>query len=240
MRLSWVIPLLALGARAETASECPLLGPAFPAPTALSKSNVFLKATELLTIRLKEALHNGSLPSASFSVQVFSGQENHSAFTFSHTDDRVANGSVGVREVNEDSVFRIGSISKIWTMLLYMTLDGTKYFHHPVSKYVPELRTNHREQHTEAIDTVNWHDVTIGELASHQAGISRDCELLNLLCDHQTNENQMHSETSGSSRLPSKLKDFLLFRYLISLPVEVPFHVIEKVGDQISSCYYYS
>ncbi|OQD87713.1 hypothetical protein PENANT_c005G04254 [Penicillium antarcticum] len=173
MRLSWVLSILALGANAQKASECPLQGPAFPAPTALSKSRVFLKAAESLTLHLKEAIHNGSLPSTSFSVQVFSGQESHSAFTFSHTDDGVANGSVGVQEVTEDSIFRIGSISKLWTMFLYMTLDGTKYFHHRVSKYVPELQTNHKEQQN-AIDHVQWHDVTISELASHQAGILRD------------------------------------------------------------------
>ncbi|KAJ6007095.1 hypothetical protein N7499_000759 [Penicillium canescens] len=175
MRSSWVISFLALGANAQTISECPLLGPAFPAPTALSKSDIFLRATESLTLQLKEAIDNGSLPSTSFSVQVFSGQENHSAFSFSHTDGGVVNGSVGVQEVNEDSVFRIGSISKLWTMFLYMTLNGTKYFQDPVAQYVPELRTNHKAKHTrDAIDYVQWHDVTIGELASHQAGILRD------------------------------------------------------------------
>jgi CubicO group peptidase (beta-lactamase class C family) len=231
MRSSWVISFLALGANAQTVSECPLLGPAFPAPTALSKSDIFLRATESLTLQLKEAIDNESLPSTSFSVQVFSGQENHSAFSFSHTDGGVVNGSVGVREVNEDSVFRIGSISKLWTMFLYMTLNGTKYFQHPVSQYVPELRTNHKAKHTkDAIDRVQWHDVTIGELASHQAGILRDCELLNMQCDRQTNEFQMHLETLGSSGLPSKRKVFLPFQNLTSLPVKVPMHVIESVS----------
>ncbi|KAJ5762482.1 uncharacterized protein N7511_005864 [Penicillium nucicola] len=173
MRFSWVFSILALGANAQKVSECPLLGPAFPAPTALSKSGVFLQATESLTLKLKEAIANGSLPSSSFSIQLFSGHESHSAFTFSHTDDGIATGSIGVREVNEDSIFRIGSISKLWTMFLYMTLDGTKYFPHPVSSYVPELRTNHKTKQN-AIDHVQWDDITIGELASHQAGISRD------------------------------------------------------------------
>jgi CubicO group peptidase (beta-lactamase class C family) len=183
-------------------------------------------------LKLREAIDNGSLPSTSFSVQVFSGQENHSAFSFSHTDDGIAHGSVGVQEVNEDSVFRIGSISKVWTMFLYMTLNGTKYFHDPVSQYVPELRTNHKAKHTkDAIDHVQWHDVTIGELASHQAGILRDCELLRMQCDHQTNESQMHLETSGSSGLPSNRRDFRPFQNLTSLLVVVPIHVIERVSN---------
>jgi hypothetical protein len=100
-----------------------------------------------------------------------------------HTDDPIKVGSVGVKEVDEDTMFRIGSISKLWTnlqlrhvfrdglvevprsfqsheeihcpqlryaansdisklwtMYLFMTLEGTRYFHEPVSKYVPELQ----------------------------------------------------------------------------------------------------
>ena len=109
-------------------------------------------------------------------MQIFSSQEHDSAFGFYHTDDPVTVGAVGVQEVDEDTVFRIGSVSKLWTMLLYMTLGGTRYFHEPASKYVPELRARHNSTDTKyTIDHVQWSDVTIGELASHQAGILRDC-----------------------------------------------------------------
>lgn len=84
---------------------------------------------------------------------------------------------MGVREVDENTVFRIGSNSKLWTMLLYMTFNGTKYFEEPDTKYVPELRWNILNHTTgvDEIDAVRWEDVTIGQLASHQAGIARDC-----------------------------------------------------------------
>jgi CubicO group peptidase (beta-lactamase class C family) len=62
-------------------------------------------------------------------------------------------------------------------MLLYMTFNGTRHFEEAVSKYVPELRSPYnRSQQIDQIDYVNWDEVTIGELASHQAGIPRDCE----------------------------------------------------------------
>jgi CubicO group peptidase (beta-lactamase class C family) len=179
MRSLWSLGsflLLAATVNSQKPADCPLFGPAFPAPTNLSKNPLFLKRTEDLTANLTRAIENGDLPSISFAVQIFSSQEDQSAFGFYHTDKPVQVGTVGVQEVDEDTVFRIGSVSKLWTMFLYMTLGGTKYFNEPISKYVPELRARkHQTQTKDLLDHVQWSDVTIGELASHQAGILRDC-----------------------------------------------------------------
>ncbi|KGO52595.1 Beta-lactamase-like protein [Penicillium expansum] len=175
MRALWTLSALALSAEAIKSTGCPLLGPAFPAPTALSENPIFLSKAQELTSNLNEAIDNGTLPSISFAVQVFSSEEDDLAFGFYHTDDPVKVGSVGVQEVDEDTIFRIGSISKLWTMFLLMTFEGTRYFHEPVSKYVPELRTNYSSaQRKDKINYLQWSDVTIGELASHQAGLARD------------------------------------------------------------------
>ncbi|OQD65439.1 hypothetical protein PENPOL_c006G02945 [Penicillium polonicum] len=175
MRVLWTLSVLALSAEAIKTTGCPLLGPAFPAPTALSEDPTFLSKAEELTSKLNGAIEDGSLPSISFAVQVFSSEEDDSAFGFYHTDDPIKVGSVGVREVDEDTIFRIGSISKLWTMFLLMTLGGTRYFHEPVSKYVPELRTKYSPAQTkDKINYLQWSDMTIGELASHQAGLTRD------------------------------------------------------------------
>ncbi|KAJ5375112.1 Beta-lactamase-like protein [Penicillium concentricum] len=175
MRLLWSLSALALSAEAIKTAGCPLLGPAFPAPTALSNDPTFLSKAEELTFKLNKAVEDGGLPSISFAVQVFSSEEDDSAFDFYHTDHPVTVGSVGVQEVDEDTMFRIGSISKLWTMFLFMTFEGTRYFHEPVSKYVPELRTKYSPaQAKDKINYLQWSDVTIGELASHQAGLARD------------------------------------------------------------------
>lgn len=183
MRSLWLLGSLALSINAQKTTPCPILGAAYPAPTALSNDPLFLNATEKLTLQLNEAIENGTLPSISIAVQVFNKEEN-AAFGFYHTDD-AAVGSSGVQMVDEDTMFRIGSISKLWTMFLYMTLEGTRYFHEPVSKYIPELRVNYNStQEANVVDHVQWGDVTIGELASHQAGIARDCKAiwLNVEC----------------------------------------------------------
>jgi CubicO group peptidase (beta-lactamase class C family) len=176
MRSLWTLSALALSAEAIKTTGCPLLGPAFPAPTSLSEDPIFSSKAEELTSKLNEAIEDGSLPGISFAVQVFSSEQDHSAFGFYHTDGPVKVGSVGVKEVDEDTMFRIGSISKLWTMFLFMTLEGTRYFHEPVSKYVPELQIEYSPaQAKDKINYLQWSDVTIGELASHQAGLARDC-----------------------------------------------------------------
>ncbi|KAJ5160438.1 Beta-lactamase-related protein [Penicillium canariense] len=176
------LPLLSLGAYvAAKPNACPIFGPAFPAPTELGSDPIFVAATQNLTAQLKQGIESGALSGNSISVQIFSGSDSYSAYSLFHTDDSVRNGSVGVREVNDDTVFRIGSISKLWTMLLYMTFKGTRHFGEPVSKYVPELRNPYNgSEQVDQIDYVNWDEVTIGELASHQAGIPRDYAFMDM------------------------------------------------------------
>ena len=184
MRLLWTLSALALSAEAIKKTGCPILGPAFPAPTALSQDSTFLSKAEELTSKLNEAIEDGSLPAISFAVQVFSSEEDDAPFDFYHTDDPVKVGSVGVQEVDENTMFRIGSISKLWTMFLFMTLEGTRYFNEPVSKYVPELQMNYSAaQAKDTITYLQWSDVTIGELASHQAGLARDCMIMSRRCE---------------------------------------------------------
>ncbi|CAG8921609.1 unnamed protein product [Penicillium salamii] len=194
--------LLLASAHAHGATVCPLLGPAFPAPTALSKDETFLSATEELTSKLHKAIDNGDLPSISFALQIFNGQEPDSAFSFYHTDEIIKSGNVGVNEIDENTIFRIGSISKLWTMFLYMTFGGIRHFPEPITKYIPELRANQSSSKPpNAIDHVQWEDVTIGELASHQAGILNNYGLLDLASQQNTLQNQGFPELSESEQV---------------------------------------
>lgn len=60
----------------------------------------------------------------------------------------------------------------MWSLLL--AEDGDRILNDPVTKYLPELPGGTGDQ--EAIEHVQWGDVTVGQLASHMSGISRDCE----------------------------------------------------------------
>ncbi|RAH73667.1 serine hydrolase domain-containing protein [Aspergillus aculeatinus CBS 121060] len=171
---------------AASPDYCPLLGPIFPAPRALSTSSAFLAAKNNISSALEAAIA-GTSPlndvfdpnTTSFAIQVFSTDDAEPLFESYYTAPNV-NTSVGVSVVNEDTVFRIGSGSKIWTILLMLIERGDMVFRDPVAKYVPEIRRMSTNPPGNEIDSVRWKEVTIGQLASHLAGISRDYGFVDL------------------------------------------------------------
>jgi CubicO group peptidase (beta-lactamase class C family) len=63
----------------------------------------------------------------------------------------------------------------VWSLLL--AEDGGRILNDPVTKYLPELLDGTGDQDDQdAIEYVQWEDVTVGQLASHMSGIARDCE----------------------------------------------------------------
>jgi CubicO group peptidase (beta-lactamase class C family) len=46
-----------------------------------------------------------------------------------------------------------------------------------VTTWVPELREPGNASNRNAVGHLRWEEITIGALASHQAGINRDCKL---------------------------------------------------------------
>ncbi|KAL5333611.1 beta-lactamase/transpeptidase-like protein [Aspergillus crustosus] len=167
------------------AQICSLPGPAFPAPRQAGKSAVFNQATADFLHSLNEIL-NPSTKSApiinpdltSFAIQVYSSHHSTPLFEHYHTTPSVRNNTGGVKIVDEDTVFRIGSVSKLWTVLLLLIENGFSTFYEPVSKYIPEIRqaiedVQNDETAFDAINIVQWEEVTIGELASHMSGLER-------------------------------------------------------------------
>ncbi|PYH28222.1 serine hydrolase domain-containing protein [Aspergillus neoniger CBS 115656] len=166
---------------------CPFLGPIFPAPQDLSSSPVFEAAKLDIAHAIQAAVAGDTslIPSfnpnaTSIALQVFSANDLSPLFESYYTAPVIRNASVGVREVDENTVFRIGSGSKLWTVLLLLIEAGDTVFTEPVAKYVPEIGDAvvklHRNstQRQDAIDFTRWGEVTIGELASQMAGIARD------------------------------------------------------------------
>jgi CubicO group peptidase (beta-lactamase class C family) len=66
-------------------------------------------------------------------------------------------------------------------MVLFLVEEGLWPFQEPVARFIPELghaaselQWNPRKWR-DGIDYVQWGEVSMGELASHLAGIARDC-----------------------------------------------------------------
>ena len=168
-------------ARANT-SLCPLLGPDFPPPRNFSQNSGFRNTTDLFSTAIQQLLNTGNSSyglfnstSTSFSINVFSTFSDTPLYEYYYTAPLFSNGSVGTNSVNGNTVFRIGSISKLFTVLTLLIEKGDANLHDPITKYVPEVKN---ALNTGTIDSVQWDDVTLGELASQMSGIGRDCKFL--------------------------------------------------------------
>jgi len=192
----WKITVLSL-LTAVAGQTCPLAGPVFPAPRRVIGSVAIDHAVGNFTSSLQRILYATANPqvtaidpdATSFTVQVFSTHDERPLLEHYHTATSARSNTVGVNNVDEDTVFRIASASKLWTVLLLLIETGDASFHDPIFKYIPELRdvvshAKDNNSYVDSVDHVQWEDVTVGEIASQMAGLERSCRYLNPFVKH--------------------------------------------------------
>jgi CubicO group peptidase (beta-lactamase class C family) len=153
--------------------NCPFLGYDLPAPQAPSNSNAVQTAIKNSTSVIQEILQQTpGLNTTSFSLQVFSTHEKKNLVEHHYA---APVGQVGASNIDGSTVYRIGSVSKLLATYLWLIEDGDIHFNNFIADFVPELA-----KAAESRDGLHplWEDITVGELASHLAGISRDCKFL--------------------------------------------------------------
>ena len=163
---------------------CLPLGPSFSPPQALSSSKVFAAALKKLGSTIQTSLNGGSSdgkldPNAtSFSIDVWSLHQERSLYSHHFSAPDLNHNDEGVHKVNSDTVYRLGSMSKLFAVYTFLLAAGDMEFRQPVTKYVPELAayaTQHRAALSDnTIDYVDWNSITVEALASQMSGISRD------------------------------------------------------------------
>jgi len=158
--------------------SCPLLGPDYPVPSDLQNDAQIISASQNLTQQLNSLINSNSSSfdtSTSFSIEWFTSATSESLFQYHYTGPSVAQSSNGTHNITGDSVYRVGSTSKLYTMYLFLAEAGDEYFTRPITDFVPELaQAAQNSTANDSVYDVQWEDVTIGALASHMAGISRD------------------------------------------------------------------
>jgi beta-lactamase family protein len=167
-----------------TTKACPLLGPALPAPTDLSSNEKFQEAVKSFNSALSTTLETGissngpgSFNLTTFSIGIFSVSEEVLVYQRHYTAKSVQNAETGVHNVDADSIYRLGSISKALSVYLFLIRDGDRHFNEPITSYIPELAAAAPNRDSQNGVTPNWNEITIGQLASHMAGLSEDCTL---------------------------------------------------------------
>ena len=170
--------------------SCSLLGPVFSQPQKLSTDPQMIAAGDQFSMTLgllqqQDVMTTGygqlDFKGTSFSIQLFSLHEQEPLSQYHYTAPAASNSTFGTRVVDQDTIYRIGSSTKLLTVWLFIIEAGDGVLRDPVTKYVPELLDNASMQCSgSSMDNTTctmWSDVTIGDLASHMAGIQKECKL---------------------------------------------------------------
>ena len=162
----------ALGARDYV---CPPLGPVLPAPTSLSSHDAIKLAVTELTSKFENA--TSSYQYGGVSIQVRSLHEEQPLVDLHYTAPQADPRST--TKIDADTVYRIGSLSKVFNVLSVLRLGKVRWDDYVVD-YLPELLELEGVEGEEVDDitTPRWREITIGALASHMSGISADCEFI--------------------------------------------------------------
>ena len=98
--------------------------------------------------------------------------------TYQYSAPLTKNSSQGVSEIDSNTIYRLGSTSKLLTVYAYLAVVGDASWNDRITKYIPQLKEYALEQAGgQASDTIgyySWSEVTIGSLASQLSGIPRD------------------------------------------------------------------
>ncbi|KAM0286425.1 hypothetical protein ACHAQH_000851 [Verticillium albo-atrum] len=163
----------------QTTSSCHFIGPVFPPPTALSTSSIIQDVVSQLNNSLHDMVTNGIFDSVGLSLflQVFSAEKKVFDFGYNPTNSTKSPTS---GTPDENSIFRIGSVSKMLFVYTLLVHSGLANLHDPVTKWVPELAAAANDS-ANLVEKYQWDQITIGALASHLAGINRGMALIDLV-----------------------------------------------------------
>lgn len=157
---------------------CRPLANTYPPPSNSSSTSIST-ASNRLNATLKSFLSNQTVAAAynttTFSLDVFSSHSSNSQFTYHYVAPAAALSPESVKQVNSNTVYRVGSVSKAWTVYIWLLAAGDTAFNDPITKYVPEIAEYAaKNPATDNVNVVDWESITIGALASQLSGISRD------------------------------------------------------------------
>ncbi|KAF4446898.1 UPF0214 protein yfeW [Fusarium austroafricanum] len=148
------------------AKACPPLGAVFPAPQAPGESQIVKKAAAALKAGLDSQI-GSQFNNSGLAIGVKSLHEDEPLFTYHFTPPSPGEGA---KKIDEDTVFRIASGSKLVTALAAHISDKID-MEASVLKYLPELN---KTAGTDDIFSLKWEDITVGSLTSHLSGVGVD------------------------------------------------------------------
>lgn len=163
------------------------LGPTYPEPKDLVGDNsrvatAWKNVSSIIDTYLSDSSTNLTGPSGlknlTFSLGMFSIHDASVAdsLQFHHTSAEVANSTTGATEVDGSSIYRVASVTKLFTAFAGMLELDERDWDRPITDFVPRLAEYARNTPGAAdpVNIVQWEKVTLAALSSHLAGIPRD------------------------------------------------------------------
>ncbi|KAL8793819.1 MAG: hypothetical protein Q9195_003544 [Heterodermia aff. obscurata] len=180
--------LLPFAAHVSSTPPAALLGPAFSAPKDLSSNSSLVHAAwSNFTATIESYIRanttvEGLVPdlgSYTFSVGAFSIYDNAATekLQYHHTGPDVKTSNTGVTDVDGDSIYRVESITKLFTVYLTLLEIGSGYWDCPITDFLPDLAAFAKKTPLDPLHVVDWKGVTLGTLAGQISGIPRDTAL---------------------------------------------------------------
>ncbi|KAF7521279.1 hypothetical protein PCG10_008380 [Penicillium crustosum] len=161
-----------------------LLGPSYPPPRDLSSSHSRVAASwknltsQLNTVLADKGTNKTSgiyeLKNLTFSAGLFSTLDpNAKDLQFHHTANEVAKSPVGVKKVDGNSIYKVASVSKLFTVLAGLIELKPGDWDLPLTEIFPFLADHVRKQHNNfrLVYDVQWDKVTLRSLAGQMGGI---------------------------------------------------------------------
>jgi CubicO group peptidase (beta-lactamase class C family) len=155
-------------ARIIATDEAPIIGPTFLTNFDPSNSTAIGSAKAKFPRLIENLFSAGELNRSdlAFSIDVFSAATNRSIYRYSHIGEN-SKKSITSGAFDDQTISRLGSVTKLFAVYAIIAKAGIKVFSDPVTKYIPELGGN---SSSDPLERINWDDITVGALASQQAG----------------------------------------------------------------------
>ncbi|KAF4472923.1 hypothetical protein FALBO_186 [Fusarium albosuccineum] len=151
-----------------TTDFAPLIGPSYLTNFDPTKSETVKDAISAFP-EVVEKLFSADVINSTdlvFGIDVFSAATNESLYSYFHVGEGL-NKTLTAGTLNDRTISRTGSVSKLFTAYAILAKAGFEVFSHPVTRYIPELAGNSSD---DPLENIRWEDITVGALASHQAG----------------------------------------------------------------------
>ncbi|KAH7311051.1 beta-lactamase family protein [Rhexocercosporidium sp. MPI-PUGE-AT-0058] len=165
--------------------NCDFLGPQFPSPVDLSSNSSFVaaawKSVSAVIDSYLEVGSNGTVENSigledlSFSIGMFSIHDLAAQTLQYHHISADAKAGPGTSEVTGDSIYRVASVSKLFTVFASLLSFDNDKWDQSILNFIPGISnfTLNSTQSSSVVQT-KWKEVTLRALASQIAGIPRD------------------------------------------------------------------